>query len=721
MRRRMRLAWVCALAMSLAVPAAAQDDAPGGAALLVADSVTVEDQSRLVATGNVEALFDGARLEARRIVYDQETGALEIEGPLRLTDPDGNVLVADRAELDREFENGLLRGARLVLDEQLQLASVEAQRVGGRYTAMSKVAVTSCQVCGPNETPLWQIRASRVVHDEDARQIYFDDAQFRVLDVPVIYFPRLRIPDPTLERAQGFLTPSIRSSTLLGFGIKVPYFVPLGQSRDLTFTPYLSPVTRTLETRYRQAFRYGEIELNGAVSQDTLESDTTRAYLFAEGTFRLPRRFRLDFDLETTSDEAYLNDYDYSGSDRLDSAITLSRTTPLSYFEAEFIHYQTLRDEERNATQPTLVLHSEYERRIPGLWGGELRLGSVAQGHYRYSDTPFDGDDEDMIVDGRDVARATVEASWRRTWTLTGGLRAGLTTQLWADRFEIRQDDTAARSASQLTPAIAGELRWPWTRNGPGGGQSLIEPVFQTAWTGGSRPDIPNDESTRVEFDEGNLLALSRFPAADRRERGRVSAAGLRFAHTAPEGWSTGFTLGRVWREDADPALTSSSGLDEEQSDYLLAGYLATNEGIAFSARSLLDQAEGRVTKAEARMTWTNMRMDIEASYLLVARDAAEARDSATSEWSFDGAYDFGREWSGEVFGRYNLVEDTFARAGLGVTWENECVSANFTAERRFASSTNLEPSTDFGLTVALKGFSTGGSAKEYRRTCQSF
>ncbi|SFE13780.1 LPS-assembly protein LptD [Roseivivax sediminis] len=708
------------LILALLIPAlaAAQEN---GAALLVADSVVVENRSRLVATGNVEALYDGTRLEATSVTYDQDSGDLSIEGPIRITDPEGNVLVATRAELDQEFENGLLRGARLVLDEQLQLASVEAQRVDGRYTAMSKVAVTSCQVCGPDEVPLWQIRARRVVHDEEERQIYFDGAQFRVLNLPVLYFPRLRVPDPTLERVQGFLTPSIRSSTLLGFGVKVPYFVPLGPSRDLTFTPYLSPVTRTLETRYRQAFRYGEIEVNTAFSQDTLQSETARAYLFAEGSFRLPRRFELSFDIETTSDEAYLSDYDYSDSDRLDSAITLSRAAPLSYFESEFIHYQTLRDEERNATQPTLVLHSEYERRFPGIWGGELRLGGVAQGHYRYSDLDIDSDDEDNVVDGRDVARATAEASWHRRWTLAGGLRAGVTAQFWADRFEIRQDRASARSASQLTPAAAAELRWPLTRAGADGGRSLIEPVFQTAWVGGERPRIPNDESTRVEFDEGNLLSLSRFPAADRRERGRVSAAGLRFAHTAPEGWSTGFTLGRVWREDSDLAFTRSSGLQDEQSDYLLAGYLATDQGYAFSARGLLDQENGSFTKAEARMTWTNMRLDLEASYLLVGQDSAEDRDRATSEWSFDGEYDFNRDWSGEAYGRYNLVDNRFARAGLGVTWENECVSANFTVERRFASSTNLEPSTDFGLTVALKGFSTGGSAKEYRRTCQSF
>ncbi|ETX14663.1 organic solvent tolerance protein [Roseivivax halodurans JCM 10272] len=709
---------VLALALLWTGPLSAQTEQAQAPALLVADSVTVENRSRLIATGNVEALHDGTRLRAERIVYDQATGALRIDGPIRITDPDGTILVADTAELDEDFENGLLRGARLVLDEQLQLASVEARRVDGRYTSLNRVAVTSCQVCGPGQVPLWQIRASRVVHDEVEQQIYFDNAQFRVLDVPLVYFPRLRVPDPTLERARGFLTPSVRSSTLLGFGIKTPYFVPLGRHQDLTFTPYLSPVTRTLETRYRRAFAYGDIEVNTAVSQDTLVSKETRAYLFAQGSFELPRRFTLDFDIETTTDEAYLNDYDYSGKDRLDSAITLSRATPLSFFSAELVHYQTLRDSERDSTQPTIVLHSEYERRFPDLWGGELRLGTVSQGHYRYSDLDTDSTDPDDIVDGRDVARITAEASWRRRWTLTGGVRAGVTTQAWADQFWIAQDATSDEKASQLTPAVAVELRWPWTRSGGDGSHSLIEPILQTAWIGGDRPDIANDESTRVEFDEGNLLALSRFPAADRRERGRVSAAGLRYTHEDPSGWSGGLTFGRLWRENADPSFTPSSGLDEENSDILVAGYLANREGLALTARGLLDETEGSFTKAEARLDWQTMTFGLGASYLLVRADAAEDRGGQTSEWSLDGAYDIDDTWSTAAFGRYDLSGNRFARAGLGVVYENECVSANFTVERRFASSTTLEPSTDFGLTVALKGFSTGGSAKEYRRTC---
>ena len=88
------------------------------------------------------------------------------------------------------------------------------------------------------------------------------------------------------------------------------------------------------------------------------------------------------------------------------------------------------------------------------------------------------------------------------------------------------------------------------------------------------------------------------------------------------------------------------------------------------------------------------------------------------SEWSFDGRYDLNRHWTGEASWQYDLSDRRFAKAALGLEYQNECAQVNFSVSRRFASSTNLEPSTDFGLTVALKGFSTGGSAKEYRRSC---
>ena len=229
----MRLLFLILLTL-LPLRAMAQD-----AALLVADQLYITRERELVASGNVEAFQNGVRLRASSIRYDQGTGALSIEGPITLTEGDGTVITATAAELDAGLRNGILKGARLVLNQQLQLAAVQIDRVDGRYNQLYKTAVTSCRICDDGSAPLWQIRAKRVIYDELEEQLYFDEAQFRIGRIPVFYIPRLRLPGPTVERASGFLVPSIRSTSALGIGLKIPYFIKLSDKRDLTLTPYL--------------------------------------------------------------------------------------------------------------------------------------------------------------------------------------------------------------------------------------------------------------------------------------------------------------------------------------------------------------------------------------------------------------------------------------------------------------------------------------------------
>lgn len=711
------MTWIlrlAALLTSLVAAAAANAQSPAptpDVALLVADQVFLEGQDRLVAEGNVQAMQDGVTLWARRISYDRATDTLALQGPLRLQDGDDMIIVADAAELSNGMKDGILRGARLVLDQQFQLAAQQLNRVGGRYSQLSQVAATSCQVCGRNQVPLWQIRARRAIHDADARQIYFENAQLRILDVPVFFLPRLRIPDPTLERAQGFLIPRTRSTSLLGLGVKIPYFLPLGDHADLTLTPYLSPVTRTLELRYRRAYRTGRIEFNGAISDDTLTTDPSRHYLFGSGNFDLGRGYQLNFDIETVSDRGYLAEYGYSDKDRLDSAIEITRTSRDRFFNARVINYQTLRDGESNSEIPALVGDLTFERRIfPRGVGGEVRLGLTAHAHERYSN-------RDGI--GRDVTRASGRLLWQNRWTMPGGIRAALSGQLDYDIFDTRQDSGHVSRASQLSPGAKVELRWPWTMTDRLGGAQLLEPVVQIGWTGGDRLNVANDESSRVELDEGNLLSLSRFPAADRRERGVTAAYGVRWARYDPSGWAAHLTLGQVVRETTDPDLSRSSGLKGSTSDLLISGQLKMASGLAFTARGLLD-GSARFSKAEARAAWSSDRLNLGASYLLLVQDPAENRPTAISEWSFDGSYKVTRHVTFSANSRYDLVRDDFARAGIGLNYRNECIDMNFTATRRFSSNSNTRPSTDYGLTVALKGFSTGGSAKNYRRTCRN-
>ena len=726
MRLVLRLFVVLTALVAIVLPAGTPAQEAPDPAMLIADDVHLSGEDRLTAYGNVEAMYDGRRLQASEITYDQSTETLIIKGPITLHEGNNTLVLADSAELDREMQNGILRGARIVMENQVQLAAHAMARRDGRYNQLYKAAVTSCRVCETGRPPLWQIRARRVVHDQQEQQLYFDDAQMRIMDVPVFYMPRLRLPDPTLERATGFLIPSLHNSTQLGFGARVPYFIRIGDHKDLTLTPFISANSLTLEARYRQAFRNGRIEFEGAISDDDFGPKTTRGYLFGQGTFEVPNDFTLTFDIEATSDDTYLLDYGYDGKDRLDSELAIERVQRDEYIRGAITHFHSLRQGESNATLPSIVGNAEYERRLhPANLGGELRLSALAHSHYRSSSSTTDAAVPDGWADGRDVTRLTASADWHRNWTMPAGVLARFQTGLAIDSFHIAQSGTLSRSeAVEVTPSAALRLRWPLLKTERGGATQIIEPTLQLAWVGGSNPNIPNDESTRIEFDEGNLFALSRFTAPDRRERGLTGAYGISWTRLDPRGWQASFAVGQVVREEREtealgPSFTDTSGLNGKFSDALLAGQIKTDYGLTFTARSLFDDAFDP-TKTEARASWNTDRTNLGATYIWLRSDPRENRAGNVSEWAFDASHRLSRHWTGSADWRYDVAQDRSVRAGVGLKYTNECVDIALSASRRFTSSTILAPSTNISFTVGLRGFTTKTDDKSYVRTCRN-
>ena len=690
----MRGLLVCLL-LWLPVLASAQ-----GAATLVADRVALNGEDQLIASGNVEVLFDGSRLTASEILYDQATDTLQVTGPIYIKSADGTILTASRATLDPRLENGILQSARIVLDQELLLVANQIDRRDGRYSQLYKTSATSCRVCG-TQAPLWEIRAERVVHDALERQLYFENATFRVKGVPLVWLPRMRLPDPTLERSTGLLIPEQRNTSQLGFGIKLPYFITLGDHRDLTVTPYLAQESRTLELRYRQAFVNGSLKVTGAFSDDTLIVDD-RSYLFADGRFRLGDSYQLIFDLETTSDPAYLLDYGYSDKDRLDSAIQLLRVTDTSLYDARITYYQTLRDDETNASLPPLIADLTYQSSFEPAFGGLLRYGSSMDLAYRTSDT--DG------TTGRDVLRAGANGNWSDQWTLPYGLVADAKIGARADVYFVDDDAAFTQEDLRVAPYVGTTLRWPLARMGQNGTSHLLEPALSLNWADSYGGTPPNEDSLRTELDRANLFAISRYAGEDAVESGLQAAAGLTWTRFGAQGITTTLSFGRVVRETAQDGFTATSGLDGLQSDWLLAAQVTAPGGFLFDARSLWDDTDG-LTVADSRVAWRNDWVSLGANYIWLGQDPDEDRTSTISEWTVDSAFVLSDTWTLQLDARYDVAEDRPVRTGLGLQWKNECVTVDVSASRRFASSSTVDPTTTFGISGSIGGFSTGRAA----------
>jgi LPS-assembly protein len=638
--------------------------------------------------------------------YERAGERLFIDGPITLSDGISTTVLADSAELDADLRNGVLLGAQMVLDQELQLAAPRIDRVDGRYVQLSRAVATSCRVCANNPTPLWEIRADRVIHDRETRKIHFEGAQFRLAGVPVGYLPRFRISDPTVERADGVLVPRLFTSTLLGAGVQVPYFLTFGEHADVQLIPWLSPDTSTLETRYRQRFRFGQLNARAAVSEDDL-NDGLRAFLFADWYFLLPGEFVLDGDLELVSDPSYLSNYDFSDKDRLDSSIAVRRTNATEDIFLEFVAFRTLRGPELEFRDQVTarLLEGRYEKALPtGDLGGQawLRLDTTALVR------PSNRD-----VVGRDVTRLGAEAAWRADAVTGGGLVAAVETGLASGLYLIRNDPNFEDTAIEGTPYAALELRWPFQRT-DGGTSQLLEPALFAAWSETLGDAVPNEDSTLIDFDEGNLLDLSRFPGRDRTETGLRAALGLRYALDTEAGSSLGATLGRVfWAEN--PGLdTPSAGLSGTVSDWLLSFSYDYRDSLRLISRSLIAD-EGDLSRSETRLDWQWPRFGLGTVYTYIEADPADRRFEATSEWTLDAGFRFNENWSSDVDWRYNATDAGFVDAELGLRYENECVRLDLSLSRNFASSATVTPSTEFGFAVAFGGFGDRGT---FRRNC---
>jgi LPS-assembly protein len=684
-------------------------------AILVADQLFITPERQLVAKGNVEAFRGDVRLQAQQITFEESSGTLQIEGPIRIDQGGDITILANAAELDRSLRDGLLTGARMVFQQQLQLASLQMTRVGGRYTQLYKTSVTSCHVCEDGRPPLWQIRAERVIHDQVEQQLYFEHAQVRVLDVPVFYFPAVRLPDPSLKRTTGFLVPSIRTTSNLGTGVKVPYFFTLGDSRDLTLSPYVSSSTTTLEARYRQAFRHGNIHFEGAFTRDDLQPDEDRGYLFAAGQFDLPRDFQFEFDLKTVSDDAYIADYGLPDLDRLRSQVTLTRARRDSLFHAALINFNTLRDTENQNLIPSTIGEVFYQQRyFPKSIGGEARLTLETHGHNRTSDL----DGNLTMPNGRDHGRITADLDWRRSWRLASGLELEWEVGSAIDGFTTYDDAYYPEHSSRITPRSALTLRLPMSRIDASGATQFFEPIVQLGWSNVVGDAVARDESNYVEFDQGNLVSLSRFPALDAREDGLTLAYGFNWARYSGSGWHTYATVGQVIRQDADNRFTKTSGLGDTTSDLLLAGQLKFKDDIALTIRGLLNDSLN-FSKAEVRGDWYHEDLALSGSYLWLGTDPAENRTTETSEIWLDGSYEVSASWKASASLRYDISDARATRAGLGLAYSNECMTVDLSVNRRYTSTTSVDPSTDFGFSISMNGFSVNNGSKQYRRSCR--
>ena len=145
------LIFVSFLLASASVALAQDQDDP---VRMIADRIEIAPDGDLIASGDIEIFYGAENLIAEEIRYYTETETLNVTGPIPYTDENGDTIEAEFAQLSRDLQNGLLKSARIMLENQLELQAAEMERIDGITAELRGVVATSCISCD-TRPPLW--------------------------------------------------------------------------------------------------------------------------------------------------------------------------------------------------------------------------------------------------------------------------------------------------------------------------------------------------------------------------------------------------------------------------------------------------------------------------------------------------------------------------------------------------------------------------------------
>ncbi|KZB70376.1 MULTISPECIES: LPS-assembly protein LptD [Thalassospira] len=681
---------------------------PAPAILFSADEVDYnQDLQTVTARGNVEISREGRILLADTVSYDRSQDVLTASGNVSITEPSGEVTFASHVELSGDFKEGIVEDIYVLLDENTRIAGSGARRSGGNFTEIAKAVYSPCKVCednGGNSTPLWRIRAARVLHDANAKTVEYKDARLEVAGVPILYSPYFQHPDPTVKRQSGLLAPSFGSTSHVGSYFSQPYYWAIDKSKDMTFTPtYTTDEGPLLATEYRQRFDSGELEFVGSVTNDN--EDKWKGHIDAEGRFDIDRTWRWGFDAEQATEKTYLSRYGFASPSVLTSNMFTEGFRGASYTRADAYYFQGLKSDDDRDTTPLVLPHMQFHGQ-----SSPAKYGSV---------TTLDLDALSLTrKEGANSHRVSAKAGWELPHVGTMGDVTKLSLSVRSDNYIVSDVSRTGKSdydgyAGRILPLAAIDWQMPFVSN-QGAYHQVITPMVMAAWSpnGGNHDEIPNEDSQSFEFDDINLFAHDRFGGLDRAEDGFRASYGLEWGVYGPGGGYTSAMVGQSYRENANDTFAVGSGLEEHLSDYVGRLTVSPNRYLDLTYRYRLDNDDLSARRNQVILDAGSVdTLRINTSYVHFTDDAGSEEFDEREELYFQAERQFNQFWSGRAYGRYDIDQSDPLEYGVGFVYEDECFIFDGRIRRTFYQDQDLGESDEFLFRLVFKTLGEFASA----------
>jgi LPS-assembly protein len=741
---------------------------PNAQMLVTADEIQYDyTNERVSAVSRVQIHYAGSILEADKVIYDQKAKRLHAEGNVRLTDADGKIFYANMLELSDDFRDGFVDSLRLDSPDKTRIAAVSAQRVESNITVFQNGVYTACEPCAedPKKPPLWQVKAARIIHDQNEKTVYYEDARIEFFGVPLAYIPFFSGPDPTVRRKTGFLMPSLPYSTIYGFGVTTPFYWALAPNYDVTITPTLtSKQGALLQLEWRHRLMDGAYSIRAAGIWQADKGQFLpeglsgfgsgyrdfRGMVQSSGQFNLGEKWVWGWDGMLVTDKPFLQDYSLIKiPPEIVSQAYLAGRGERSYFDARAIHYLGLSAYDVESQLPIVHPVIDYSNVVKQpVFGGELsyraNLTSLSRSDADFNpitvtalnaglclpttpDPAANKNPTNCLLRGMpgDFTRATADMMWRRTFIDSWGevFTPFVSARVDVAALSIKDEpgvanfvQTGDSTLARAMPAAGLEYRYPFISVHSWGTQT-IEPVAQVI----VRPDetgigrFPNEDAQSLVFSDANLLSLDKFSGFDRVEGGGRANVALQYTAQFNRGGYVNALFGQSYQlfglnSFAVPDATNTglqSGLDTSASDYVARFTFQPASTYAFMSRFRLDERSWDVhtMELESRVNFERWSMSVIYGNYDAQPDIGilTRRQAALTS----GSVKLTQNWSLAGGLRYDFETEKVNQTTLGLGYIDDCFAVRVTYATNYGYTLNPQPIHTVLLTVSLRTLGT--------------
>ena len=364
-----------------------------------------------------------------------------------------------------------------------------------------------------------------------------------------------------------------------------------------------------------------------------------------------------------------------------------------SYAFASLMDFESMRRYIPRKNMP-LVSTLNYSYTTKPFWNGLYSI-STLNGNDVYRKT------------NENVARLSYEQSFILPYISSFGFVFENTLTGRFDGYNTTEDSGENRNVSRFYANAATKISYPLMQAGENYSQ-VIEPIIMGVWSPNidTKKNISNEDCVDVFFDDVNLFTTNRYNGFDRVETGSRLNYGLKWSLYGPKNMYLSAMLGQSYRFSGAEKRLNQDGFEKHFSAYV--GHLNMDFkdfGVGYRFRVSKEKLEHELSEARVYAGRDPLRISISYLYLkasdeLITQKALKDRE----EIYFHVSSKVTQNWSTYGYYRYDLSDGGGpTEEGLGIQYDNECLTLLFTVEKDLTKDLNYKGDTSYFLRAVFK------------------